>query len=396
MIPVTKPYLPNVKEFDEYINSIWERQWLTNNGPLVNELEIRLKEYLKLDHMLYVSNGTIALQLAIKALGLKGEIITTPFSFIATTSSIVWEGCKPVFVDVEEDTFNIDPAKIEDAITHRTSAILATHVFGNPCKIEAIQQVADKYGLKVIYDAAHCFGTTYNGKSVYEYGDISTTSFHATKLFHTIEGGAVFTKSPEVLKKMVHMRNFGHNGPEDFVEVGINAKNCEFHAAMGLCNLNHVDEILAKRKTLYEHYLKKLANVNARFQKINENTLYNYSYFPIVFETEELMMNCLEELKNEKVFCRRYFYPSLASLPFVRKQKMPVCDSIVNRILCLPLYHTLTVSDLDMIARIMLRVQNYPTQRTVKQDPDVLILEKQIDDLLKAEGFDTETKVPSN
>ena len=186
MIPVTKPYLPNVKEFDEYINSIWERQWLTNNGPLVNELELKLKEYLDINHLLFVSNGTIALQIAIKALDLKGEIITTPFSFVATTSSILWEGCKPVFVDIEPDTLNIDWRKIQKAITPQTSAILATHVFGNPCNIEAIQKIADKFNLKVIYDAAHCFGTKYNGRSVFEYGDNSTTSFNATKLFHTI------------------------------------------------------------------------------------------------------------------------------------------------------------------------------------------------------------------
>lgn len=384
MIPVTKPYLPDLKEFDEYIASIWERQWLTNNGPLVNELEIRLKEYLNVNHMLYVSNGTIALQIAIKALGLKGEIITTPFSFIATTSSIVWEGCKPVFVDIEADTFNIDPLKIEEAITPKTTAILATHVFGNPCKVEAIQRIANKHGLKVIYDAAHCFGTKYKGRSIYEYGDISTTSFHATKLFHTIEGGAVFTQNPDLLKKMVYMRNFGHNGPEEFVEVGINGKNCELHAAMGLCNLNHADEILAKRRLLYEYYLKRLVNVKCSFQKLEANQVYNYAYFPVVFETEELMLNCMNELKNEKVFCRRYFYPSLASLPFLDNTEMPVCDSIVNRILCLPLYHTLTTVDLDMICRIILRVQNYSEPKTFSADQqEQIMIEKQIDDLLR-------------
>src|SRR5690606_27065948 len=241
MIPVTKPFLPKVEEYDKYLASIWERQWLTNNGPLVNEFELKLKEYLDVNHLLYVSNGTIALQIAIKALELSGEIITTPFSFVATTSSIVWEGCKPVFVDIDSETFNIDPRKIESAITPSTSAILATHVYGNPCDIDAIQKIADKYNLKVIYDAAHCFGTKYKGKSVFDYGDISTTSFHATKLFHSIEGGAVFTRCPELLKKMSFIRNFGHNGPSDFKELGLNGKNSEFHAAMGLCNLNYVD-----------------------------------------------------------------------------------------------------------------------------------------------------------
>jgi dTDP-4-amino-4,6-dideoxygalactose transaminase len=210
MIPVTKPFLPTEKEFKAYVKSIWERQWLTNNGPLVNALELKLKEYLGLDHLLYVTNGTVALQLAIKALDLSGEIITTPFSFVATTSSIVWQGCQPVFVDIDAETFNIDPGKIEAAITPKTSAILATHVFGNPCDIDAIKKIADKHGLKVIYDAAHCFGTRYKNKSVFDYGDISVTSFHATKLFHTIEGGAVFTKRPDLLKKMAIMRNFGY------------------------------------------------------------------------------------------------------------------------------------------------------------------------------------------
>jgi len=359
MIPVTKPFLPKVGEFEEYVNSIWERKWLTNNGPLVNELELKLKNYLNINHLLYVSNGTIALQIAIKALGLTGEIITTPFSFVATTNSIIWEGCTPVFVDIDAETFNIDPKKIEQAITSKTSAILATHVYGNPCDIDAIQEIADNHSLKVIFDAAHCFGTKYKNKSVFEYGDISTTSFHATKLFHTIEGGAVFTKDPELLKKMASMRNFGHNGPEEFSEVGINGKNCEFHAAMGLCNLKHVDEILDKRRLLSFYYWRNLESLQAKYPKLNDNLDYNYAYFPVLFDNEKLMLKCLKTLENEKIYCRRYFYPSLSTLPFVAPSHMPVCESVASRILCLPLYHTLTSSDLDLITRIILRVQNY-------------------------------------
>jgi len=359
MIPVTKPFLPKVHEFEEYIHSIWERQWLTNNGPLVNELELKLKSYLDLKHLLFVSNGTMALQIAIKALGLKGEVITTPFSFVATTNSIVWEGCKPVFVDIDEGTFNIDPKKIEAAITPQTSAILATHVYGNPCDIDAIQEIADRYSLKVIYDAAHCFGTKYKNKSVFAYGDISTTSFHATKVFHTIEGGAVFTQCPELLRKMALMRNFGHDGPDEFSELGINGKNCEFHAAMGLCNLKEVDEILDKRRLLSFYYWKALTDLEARYPKLNENLDYNYAYFPVLFNSEELMLKCLKALENEKIYCRRYFYPSLSTLPHVEQTFMPICDSISRRILCLPLYHTLTCSDLDLITRVILRVQNY-------------------------------------
>lgn len=267
MIPVTKPFLPKVEEYDDYLASIWERQWLTNNGPLVNELELRLKEYLQVNHLLYVANGTVALQIAIEALALSGEIITTPFSFVATTSSIVWQGCKPVFVDIDAKTLNIDPQKIEEAITPQTSAILATHVYGNPCDIDAIQEIADKYKLKVIYDAAHCFGTKYKNRSVFEYGDISTTSFHATKLFHSIEGGAVFTQCPELLKKMSQIRNFGYNGPNEFTVLGLNGKNSEFHAAMGLCNLKHINEILKKEKTAFSSLLEKIRKTCCNLSK---------------------------------------------------------------------------------------------------------------------------------
>ena len=358
MIPVTKPFLPAEKEFKSYVKSIWERQWLTNNGPLVNTLELKLKEYLGLDHLLYVSNGTVALQLAIKALDLTGEIITTPFSFVATTSTIVWQGCKPVFVDIDAETFNIDPAKIEAAITPQTSAILATHVYGTPCDIDAIQQIADRHGLKVIYDAAHCFGTRYKNRSVFEYGDISTTSFHSTKLFHTIEGGAVFTRQPELLKKMALMRNFGYSGVDTFSEQGINAKNCEFHAAMGLCNLPHIDEILKKRKSLYTHYLLRLNTLNVQFQKLHDVEEYNYAYIPILFKSEALMKESKEKLELAQIYCRRYFFPSLSALPYVNNVDMPVCDSVASRIMCLPLYHTLTLADVDLICRLLLRVQN--------------------------------------
>src|SRR5690554_2054445 len=214
MIPVTKPYLPAREMYLQYIAEIYERQWLTNNGPLVQEFESQLKNYIGIEHLLYLANGTLALQLAIKALDLKGEIITTPFSYVATTSSIVWEGCEPVFVDIDARTLNIDPNKIEAAITEQTSAILATHCFGNACDIDVIERIAKKHDLKVIYDAAHCFGTQYKGKSIFEYGDISTTSLHATKLMHSVEGGLVFTQDEKVLERMAFMRNFGHAGFE--------------------------------------------------------------------------------------------------------------------------------------------------------------------------------------
>lgn len=377
MIPVTKPFLPKEEEYQEYVNSIWERQWLTNNGPLLNDFELKLKEYLDIKHLLFVCNGTFAIQLAIKALALSGEIITTPFSYVATTSSIVWEGCEPVYVDIDRETFNIDPSKIEAAITPRTSAILATHVYGNPCDIDAIQEIADRYGLKVIYDAAHCFGTRYKNKSVFDYGDISTTSFHATKLFHTIEGGAVFTRDPDLLKKMLYIRNFGHNGPDSFEGLGINGKNCEFHAAMGLCNLKYVDEILERRKMLSLHYFERLAAIKGSFPKLNGDKDYNYAYFPVLFDSEQLRETCMDKLELAKIYCRRYFSPALSTLPYVNPVKMPVCDDVVKRIVCLPLYHSLTFPDLDMICRIIIRTQNYEEVMPVqKEDFGLLVADK--------------------
>ncbi|MDO6390227.1 DegT/DnrJ/EryC1/StrS family aminotransferase [Pontibacter sp. BT731] len=354
MIPVTKPFLPPIEEYDVFVKQIWKRQWLTNNGPLVNELELKLKEHLNLPHLLFVTNGTIAIQLAIKALGLKGEIITTPFSYVATTSSIVWEGCKPVFVDIDKNTLNIDPLAIESAITPSTSAILATHCFGNPCDIDAIQIIAEKHGLKVIYDAAHCFGTKYKGKSVFEYGDVSTTSFHATKLYHTIEGGAVFTKDSSVLERIAYMRNFGHSGPVSFNCVGINGKNSEFHAAMGLANLKSVGNIIKKRKELSRIYDACLPKEFMR-PSLQKNTDYNYSYYPVIIESEEKLLVLIEILNRNEIFPRRYFYPTLNKLPYIGKVEMPVSEDISKRIICLPLYFDLTEEEVHLICRTVNR-----------------------------------------
>ena len=358
MIPVTKPFLPPIEEYNAYVASIYKRNWLTNNGPLVNELELKLKEYLGLAHMLYLSNGTIAIQIAIKALELKGEIITTPFSYVATTSSAVWEGLTPVFVDIDPQTFNIDPNKIEAAITKATSAILATHVYGNPCDIEAIERIAKKHNIKVIYDAAHCFGTTYKGKSVFEYGDISTTSFHATKLFHTVEGGAVFTTDPALLKKMSYLRNFGHAGPEEFADIGINGKNSEFHAAMGLANLRHVDDILLSRKRQYLHYQDALQNVAHTELVINPDAGFNYAYYPLILQDETTLLKVKEELENNWIYPRRYFYPSLNKVPYVTPQSMPVAESVCTRVMCLPLFHQLTDEEIHFIDRIIARAMH--------------------------------------
>ncbi|MDQ3190821.1 MAG: DegT/DnrJ/EryC1/StrS family aminotransferase [Bacteroidota bacterium] len=355
MIHVTKPFLPPKAEYQAYIDSIWQRNWLTNDGPLVNELELQLKDHLKLRHLLFLGNGTIALQIAIKALELKGEIITTPFSYVATVSSIVWEDCEPVFVDIDSKTMNIDPFLIEAAITKKTSAILATHVYGNPCDIEGIDKIAKKHKLKVIYDAAHCFGTKYKGKSVLEYGDISTISFHATKLFHTIEGGAVVTKDKTLLKKMSHLRNFGHNGPDKYYGCGINGKNSEFHAAMGLVNLSYADKILIKRKNDHQIYDRWLDQLKLQKPVVMKNSEFNFSYYPIVFNSEQDCINVFNDLKNKEIFARRYFFPVLSSLDYVKKKKMPVAEVLSKKVLCLPLYFDIEKTEIELICRLILR-----------------------------------------
>ncbi|MEJ7737936.1 MAG: DegT/DnrJ/EryC1/StrS family aminotransferase [Chitinophagaceae bacterium] len=358
MINVTRPFLPPINEYMEMVQGIWDRNWLTNNGPLVNELELMLKEYLGLDHILYMNNGTIAIQIAIRALDLKGEIITTPFSYVATTSTIIWEGCTPVFADIDPDTLNIDPGTIESAITEKTTAILATHVYGNPCDIDAIGAIAKKHQLKVIYDAAHGFGSKYNGRSVFAFGDVSTTSFHATKLFHTVEGGAVFTAANELLKRMAYMRNFGHNGPEDFAEIGINGKNSELHAAMGLINLKYVDVILQSRKQQAERYDYWLRQLKARKPVITQGAEFNYAYYPIVFESEEQLLKSVDILNGNLIYPRRYFYPSLNKLHYVPESTCAISEDLSRKVLCLPVYKGLSSEEIDLVCRLLLRVQN--------------------------------------
>ncbi|NME68176.1 DegT/DnrJ/EryC1/StrS family aminotransferase [Flammeovirga aprica] len=359
MINVTKPFLPPKSEYGALINDIWERNWLTNNGPLVNNLELSIKEYLKIDHFLYVSNGTIALQIAMKALNIKGEVITTPFSYVATTSSIVWEGCTPIFVDIDPLTFNIDPGKIRNAITKNTSCILATHVYGNPCAIDEINEIAKEYDLKVIYDASHCFGVQYKGGSIFEYGDISTTSFHATKLFHTVEGGGVFSKDPNIIKKVALMRNFGHDGEFKFSGVGINGKNSEFHAAMGLVNLNYIDQIIQKRNNDYQYYMNWFKGHDITFQTIQAESMYNFSYMPVLFNSEALCEKVYLILKENNIYSRRYFYPLLTELDYVESYPLPIAKDISNRVLCLPLYFQLKKEEIDLIVRLIIRTLKY-------------------------------------
>ncbi|WP_435355239.1 DegT/DnrJ/EryC1/StrS family aminotransferase [Emticicia sp. SJ17W-69] len=353
-INVTKSFLPPFEEYQEAIKGIWENTWLTNNGPLVRKLEGQLKEYLGVENLLYVGNGTIALQIAVKALELKGEIITTPFSYCATTTAILWENLKPVFVDIEPDTFNIDANLIEAAITEKTSAILATHVYGRPCDVEKIDQIAKKYNLKVIYDGAHSFGATYKGKSVLSYGDVSTCSFHATKVFHTIEGGSVVSNDKDLHTKLELYRSFGHRG-DDYYSVGINAKNSEFHAAMGLCNLPKVEDIIDKRRIISEKYdaLLNWEKLKRPTQSIAEFE-YNYAYYPIILPSEGKLFEVTEALQKEDITPRRYFYPSLNQLPYLDfYNPCPVSESYSLRALSLPLFYDLDLNDVEKISTII-------------------------------------------
>lgn len=346
---VTKSFLPPLEEYQKYISLIWEADKLTNQGPLLKELETKLSNYLKVDNFHYLSNGTIALQLALNALDItEGEIITTPFSYVATTSSILWERCKPVFVDIETDNFTIDADKIEQAITPNTKAIMAVHVFGYACNVQKIENIAKKYNLKVIYDAAHAFGSKYNGKSLLSYGDISTCSFHATKLFHTVEGGACIVKDKNVSDKLELAKRFGHTG-DDHLQLGINAKNSEFHAAMGLANFPYLEKIIAERKSISLIYDELLPNLQKPAKQ--EELEYNYAYYPVVFENEKQLLKVFEALNKENIFPRRYFYPSLNKLSYVNGESCPNSEDISLRIACLPLYVGLGEENILKIVR---------------------------------------------
>jgi dTDP-4-amino-4,6-dideoxygalactose transaminase len=353
MIPVTKTFLPAMDEYTQILERAWKKEWITNRGELVQELEEKLKSYLGIKNIIITNNGTVPLQIGIKALALTGEIITTPFSYVATTASIVWENCVPVFVDIDADYLTIDESKIRAAITPNTSAILATHVFGNPCNIEVIESIAKEFNLKVIYDAAHCFGVKYNGQSVFNYGHISTCSFHATKVFHTGEGGAMITNDNDLQHKLFYHHNFGHNGPLDFFGLGINAKISELQAAMGLAVYEHIDEIFTERKRVCEQYDVELDFSQLQKIKIRTNTEWNYSYYPVIFPSEEKMLKVLLTLNQHEIVPRRYFYPSLNTIEYTKGMNMPISESISKRILCLPLYTSLHSNDVSKIVQII-------------------------------------------
>lgn len=356
MINVTRSFLPPKEEYVSFLKRIWYTHHLTNRGPLVLELESKLKEALGVKFLTATTNGTIPIQLALKLLPKGSEVITTPFSYVATTSTIVWEGLKPIYVDIEPEYLTLDPSKIEEAITPETSAILATHVYGNPCDVEKISKIAKKNNLLVIYDAAHTYGVKYNGKSIFQYGDVSTCSFHATKIFHTGEGGCWVTKNDDLHQKLFFMHKFGHDGPIQFRGVGINAKMSELQAAMGLAVFPYFDEIVKKRKAIYDRYLSRLQGNSLKFINIRPGTEWNYHYIPVLFENEEKCLKVQDQLKKQNINTRRYFYPSLNKLDYISGNHMPVSENIAPRILCLPIFYSLDLHSVDRICDSILKI----------------------------------------
>lgn len=353
---VTRSFLPPLEEYVELLEGIWQRGQLTNNGPLVQELESRLAEYLGVPQVLAICNGALGLHLAIKALGIDGQVITTPFSYVATTSCVLWEGAEPVFVDIEPDTLTINPALISAAITPRTQAILATHVYGNPCDVEAIDAVAKQHDLAVIYDAAHAFGVQYRGRSILEYGDVSMVSLHATKVFHTAEGGLLVASSPKLTTKLEWMRRFGHDDKGSFHGVGTNAKMSELHAAIGVAQLRggYVDQTIQRRRQVSQWYDELLFSSSTELSKprLREYLRYNYAYYPVLFRSQKALLETKARLESHNVMPRRYFYPALNRLPkLLTDQSCSVAEDIAQRVLCLPLAYDITRDELDDICR---------------------------------------------
>lgn len=338
MINVTKTYLPDKEKYISYVEQIYKNGWVTNYGPLVQELEKRLAEYLGVKNVVLVANGTAALEIAYRTLDLKGFAITTPFSFVATTSSLVTNGLLPIFADIDPYTLNIDPENIEQLITPNTSAIVPVHVFGNACDVEAIDEIAKKHNLKVVYDGAHAFDVQYKDKSMMNYGDITTLSFHATKLFHTIEGGALIINDDNLVQKARYLINFGIENAESIPELGTNAKMNEFEAAMGLCMLDEMYSIIKKREAVYHRYAQALGDI-VQVPRWNPHATRNYGYFPILLKDEAETLKVQKALNQHNIYPRRYFYPSLDTLSYIEpKQFMPISRDISKRILALPMY----------------------------------------------------------
>jgi dTDP-4-amino-4,6-dideoxygalactose transaminase len=362
-ITVTQPFLPPLEEFIPYLEDIWKRKYLTNNGIYHKELEKALCEYLKIPYICLFTNGTLPLMAALQALNISGEVITTPFSFVATTHALWWNGIKPVFVDVEEKTGNIDPLKIEAAITSKTTAILPVHVYGNPCNTSAIQQIADKHGLKVIYDAAHAFGIEKDGQSILSAGDLSTLSFHATKTYNTAEGGAIVCKTPEEKKQIDYLKNFGFAGATEVLLPGINGKMDEIRCALGLLNLKYVDSNIIKRQNIAQEYRKCLKDIpGITIPEESQNIKYNYTYFPVFVDEKKYGMSCdelYEKLKPQNILGRKYFYPLISeftpykNLDSAKPENLPVASKLAEEVLCLPLFSSLDINDLEKIVNII-------------------------------------------
>ena len=359
IITVTSPLMPSLEEFIPYLEDIWERKWLTNNGYYHQELEKALAEYLKVPYLSLFTNGTLPLITALQALRITGEVITTPYSFVATTHSLWWNGIKPVFVDIDPRTCNIAPEKIEAAITSKTTAIMPVHVYGKPCDTEAIQNIADKYGLKVIYDAAHAFGVEINGKSILEQGDMSTLSFHATKVYNTVEGGALIVKDEATKKRIDYLKNFGFAGETEVIAPGINSKMDEIRSAYGLLNLKQVDTAIGKRKQIANRYTECLKEVKGiSFMQNMEQIRHNYSYFPIFVDENGYGMTRDElyfKMKEANILGRRYFYPLISEfstyrgLDSAKKENLPNAHKAAERVICLPMYATLSERDIERV-----------------------------------------------
>lgn len=364
-ITVTSPLLPSLEEFIPYLQDIWDRKWLTNNGYYHKQLETALAEYLKVPYVNLFTNGTLPLLTALQALRITGEVITTPFSFVATTHSLWWNGIKPVFVDIDPVTCNIDPDKIEAAITPHTTAIMPVHVYGNPCDIERIQEIADKYGLKVIYDAAHAFGVEINGKSVLEAGDMSTLSFHATKVYNTVEGGALICHDEKTKQRIDYLKNFGFAGETEVIGFGINGKMDEVRSAFGLLNLKQVDQAIEARHKIALQYREGLKDVpGITLMKDIPNVRHNYAYFPIFVDAEKYGMTRDQlyfKMKENGILGRRYFYPLISSfstyrgLDSAKPSNLPNATRIADSVICLPMYYGLTENDVERILSLIVR-----------------------------------------
>lgn len=364
-IYVTQPFLPPLEAFYPYLEQIWESKCLTNNGPFHKELENKLADYLGVEHLALFANGTLALVTALQALRISGEVITTPFSFVATAHSLLWNGIKPVFVDIHPETFNLDPEKIEAAITPHTTAIMPVHVYGKPCDVENIQHIAETYGLKIIYDAAHAFGVRYKGGSVLKHGDLSTMSFHATKVFNTFEGGAIVCPDDKTKRRVDDLKNFGFHGEVTVVAPGINAKMNEIQAAFGLLQLKHVDQAITRRQAIDALYRQELVNIKGiTFPTLPADTQYNYAYFPILVEKDYPLTRdgLYDKLREQGIFPRRYFYPLISEFPMYRglpsatRQNLPVAHKVAESVLCLPIYPALKPEEQQIVIKIIMEI----------------------------------------